>query len=550
VAFSGSTDDPVLEAAREVDRLADQQPPPLAIETRLRAAEALTAADPAFALELKQKSLRLMLDAKVSIIGSGGFRILSKIAPEDAQGILPLLPADVGYPNELIQAFVDQGHVDDAVSLYRSQLKRSSVVFQKLSLLLQQLAADRPNKARDLYHESINSFSFDHASAEDAWWLLQSLPAMAPLDAEVTAVVARKLFDLAISANWGDDETLIQAQYGVGPQGLTTQNSALSIAIGSLLCLRALDSSAFSRRAAIFGSKVSAISSLSGAEAIKAAHPTNIRLIRPRYDAHTDVERQLKTAIAQVRALTNSYERARRIVSLATQIRSLPTDSFKLTLAQMLGHMSTEGDVGKESLQAVAGTLALAINEQHPALLAARVPWSYGEDYLHLANMIRYEHLDVPDGAPPLGATMALLQLQEMLDAKLDFTLPDLDGNAHTLSSLRGNVVLLGFTATRCPPCLSQLEILDKLQKRYSKQGLVVLAISLEDREKLRASFKDRSYSFPVLEDVGGKVFSGCGIEQIPRTLIYNRDGGLAGQAIDARTERQLLAMLKAAGLD
>jgi hypothetical protein len=369
--FGGSTGDPILETAREVDRLADQQPLPLAIETRLRAAEALTATDPAFAVELKQKSLRLMLDAKVSIIGSGGFRILSKIAPEDAEGILPLLPADVGYPNELIQAFVDQGRVDDAVSLYRSQLKRSSVVLQKLSLLLQRLAADRPNKARDLYHESINSFSFDHASAEDAWWLLQSLPAMAPLDAEVTAAVARKLFDLAISANWGDDETLIQAQYGVGPQGLTTQNSALSIAIGSLLCLRALDSSAFSRRAAIFGSKVSAISSLSPADAIKAAHPANIRLVRPRYDAHTDAERQLKAAIAQVRALTNSYERARRIVLLATQIRSLPTDSFKLTLAQMLGDISTEGDVGKEAFQAVELRGRLSPTGEHDSLRAS-----------------------------------------------------------------------------------------------------------------------------------------------------------------------------------
>ena len=40
------------------------------------------------------------------------------------------------------------------------------------------------------------------------------------------------------------------------------------------------------------------------------------------------------------------------------------------------------------------------------------------------------------------------------------------------------------------------------------------------------------------------------GVEGIPKSFLYGRDGKLVTQAIDRRTERQFLAMLKLAGLE
>jgi peroxiredoxin len=472
------------------------------------------------------------------------------MSPEDAEGILPLLPEDGRYQNTVVQAYMQQGRIDDAIRLSKDQLKRGSVIFRSLPALLERLAADQPDKAIDLYRESLNAFAFERASEEDAWWLLQCLPAMAPYDKAATAEAARKLLDLALSARWENEDTSIFAKYPVGEKGITTLNSTLTIKLGSALCLRALDPDAYVKRSPLLGDAGRTIESISAADAMKAARPTAHQLVRLRYDAHTADEKQIKSTLAQLRKPIEPKERARLAISLATQIRDLPADSFKLTLAQTLGHLSTEGELAQEALQTVADTLALAIGEQHPKLIAERMPWTYGEDYLQLANMVRYEHLKLPDGAPSLAATMALLRLRELLQAKLDFALPDMEGKTHTLSSLRGEVVLVSFGATWCPPCVVQWSNLEKLYKRYSKKGLVILMISNEPLEALQVFMKSHHYSFPFLRDAAGMAARTCGFEGIPRTLVFNRDGTLASQAIDMRTEKQLEAMLKATDLE
>ena len=52
---------------------------------------------------------------------------------------------------------------------------------------------------------------------------------------------------------------------------------------------------------------------------------------------------------------------------LASQIRQLPGGANKLILAMALSNYSTEGDFGRDTLQAVATTLLQAIQEQRKA---------------------------------------------------------------------------------------------------------------------------------------------------------------------------------------
>ncbi len=49
----------------------------------------------------------------------------------------------------------------------------------------------------------------------------------------------------------------------------------------------------------------------------------------------------------------------------------------------------------------------------------------------------------------------------------------------------KGKIVLLNYWATWCPPCIKEMPDLNKLQSKYGDEGLVVLALTDEDKETL-----------------------------------------------------------------
>ena len=91
---------------------------------------------------------------------------------------------------------------------------------------------------------------------------------------------------------------------------------------------------------------------------------------------------------------------------------------------------------------------------------------------------------------------------------------------------------------------------METLYERFASRGLVILAISDEPADKVQPFLAERNFSYPVLLDPGGKVQQLFDIQGIPKSFVYDRDGKLVAQAIDRRTERQFLAMLKQAGLE
>jgi hypothetical protein len=56
--------------------------------------------------------------------------------------------------------------------------------------------------------------------------------------------------------------------------------------------------------------------------------------------------------------------------------------------------------------------------------------------------------------------------------------------------------------------------------------------------------------AYPILLDPGRKVTQLFGVEGIPNSFLYGRDGKLVAVAIDRRTQGQFLTMLKLAGLE
>ena len=256
---------------------------------------------------------------------------------------------------------------------------------------------------------------------------------------------------------------------------------------------------------------------------------------------------QEKPVLEQLRGLRQLPDdvRARLTKQLAIQIRQLPVTANKVRLATSLASLATEGDFGHDTLQEVATTLSDALREQ-PVTANRDEP---ARAYIELGQLVRYEHVAASLEDPQFAAAMSKLEADDQRRQQADFTLVDQQGKVWTLRNLRGNVVLVNFWATWCPPCRKEMPDLETLYNRFKDQGLVILAISDEDAGKVRPFVAARNVTYPILLDPGRKVNALFQIEGIPKSFVYDRHGKLVAEAIDMRTQRQFLEMLAQAGL-
>ena len=88
-----------------------------------------------------------------------------------------------------------------------------------------------------------------------------------------------------------------------------------------------------------------------------------------------------------------------------------------------------------------------------------------------------------------------------------EFTLLDADGQSFTLNQLRGRPLLIYFWATWCAPCRAEMPALEAAYQDHKKDGLVVIAIDVQENPELAQTFaKWLGVTFSVLDDGDGSV--------------------------------------------
>lgn len=105
------------------------------------------------------------------------------------------------------------------------------------------------------------------------------------------------------------------------------------------------------------------------------------------------------------------------------------------------------------------------------------------------------------------------------------------DGRRVRLEDLRGQVVVLDFWATYCPPCREEIPHLVRLQKQYGPKGFKVIGLNVggeEDRPKIPEFVKlyGIQYQLADPDDETVRLFLGAD-DSIPQTFVLDRRGRL-----------------------
>jgi peroxiredoxin len=115
-----------------------------------------------------------------------------------------------------------------------------------------------------------------------------------------------------------------------------------------------------------------------------------------------------------------------------------------------------------------------------------------------------------------------------------NFTVQD-SQNKVTLSQLRGQVVVLNFWATSCPPCVEEMPSLVEMQRRMKDRGVTVLAVSIDvDENAYRRFLKDHNVNLLTVRDPDQKSNTLYGTSMFPETYVIDRNGVMRRKFIGA----------------
>jgi thiol-disulfide isomerase/thioredoxin len=149
------------------------------------------------------------------------------------------------------------------------------------------------------------------------------------------------------------------------------------------------------------------------------------------------------------------------------------------------------------------------------------------------------------DGSVVTPSRGAIASPDQMEDVDLLAPAEDFDfklvatGEAQSLSDLEGKVIILNLWATWCPPCLYEIPDLNRIHRDYADSGVVVLSVSDELPEELRAFGNTRP-----LETMSAFVSPSArlprairaGLEIRPTSYVIDREGMLRKYILGARS--------------
>lgn len=125
--------------------------------------------------------------------------------------------------------------------------------------------------------------------------------------------------------------------------------------------------------------------------------------------------------------------------------------------------------------------------------------------------------------------------------AAMDFEGTSIDGETVRLSDYRGQVVMLNFWATWCPPCRAEMPAIQAAYMRHQNDGFVVLAINnRETVAQILPFVTSYGLDFPIVLDTSARIQQAFAVNAFPTSIFVNGNGEAYATHTGAVTPEQL----------
>jgi cytochrome c biogenesis protein CcmG, thiol:disulfide interchange protein DsbE len=124
------------------------------------------------------------------------------------------------------------------------------------------------------------------------------------------------------------------------------------------------------------------------------------------------------------------------------------------------------------------------------------------------------------------------------------FELRSLDGSVVSLDDYRGQVVLVNFWASWCPPCRVEMPGFERVYRERRDQGFVILGIATDTHaeDAIREFIAEHDITYPILLANRQVIQDYGGIRSLPETFLVDREGVIRHRIIGYFAEPALRA--------
>lgn len=125
-----------------------------------------------------------------------------------------------------------------------------------------------------------------------------------------------------------------------------------------------------------------------------------------------------------------------------------------------------------------------------------------------------------------------------------------LEGEPLDVADYRGQVVVLNFWASWCPPCRAEAPNLIEVAEATADEGVQFIGVNVKNAQDEALAFeRKQGVPYPSLHDQPGVLLTRFRtlVPQVPpTTLLLDREGRIAGRFIGGVTTRELLVPVRA----